>query len=305
MRNAGFAGLAGLFLGVVLALIANAIDTRARGADDVSTSVGLPLLARILLPPRRFRKHRRLAMLSDRPSEYAEAYRKLRTNLDFANLTAGARSIMVTSSVEEEGKTTTVSNLAVALAKAGRRVVLVDLDLRRPMVAAVFGFEGRPGVTDTVLGRVNLDEALEVVSFADSSNSRSKDGGGSSGLQILTAGTLPHDPAEFVGMPALADLVALLQDRADIVLLDTPPLLPVSDAMTMSAVVDAVVLVVKAGRLDRGMLAEAHRLLMTTPALKLGFVLTNSQAGDEYGYGSHYGGYESTAPGAAEKESLR
>jgi succinoglycan biosynthesis transport protein ExoP len=122
-------------------------------------------------------------------------------------------------------------------------------------------------------------------------------------LEVLPAGSIPPDPAEFVGTRTLADLLVRLHDHADVVLIDSPPLLPVSDAMTLCSTADAVILVARAGEVTRGMLAEVHRLLASVPATKLGFVLTNSQVDSRYGYGGYYGGYASaTQPSQAQTQ---
>ena len=302
-RNVAIGLVLGLLLGAGLALLANALDNRARSAEEMAAALGMALLARVPEPPRKLRRQNRLAMLNDKPGEAGEAYRKLRTNFDFANLTASARTVLVTSAIEKEGKSTTVSNLAVAMARGGRRVILVDLDLRRPFIDRLFGLEGRPGITEVVLGRVPLTHGLVNVALMgvtqhDQSDSGSVAPGAHGWLQVLPAGVIPPDPAEFVGAPALSGMLLQLRDLADIVLIDSPPLLPVSDAMTLSSAVDGLVLVARAGAVHRGMLTEVHRLLASVPATKLGFVLTNSQADSRYGYGGYYGGYTSPDPTA-------
>ena len=298
-RNVALGLVLGLVLGLGLAFLANALDNRARGAEDVADGLGMALLARIPEPPRRLRKKHQLAMLSEKPGEDGEAYRKLRTNFDFANLTAGATAVMVTSAIEKEGKSTTVSNLAIAMARSGRRVVLVDLDLRRPFIARFFGLEGRPGITETVLGSVTLSEATVSIPLTGVADSPHSSGDGRSAvdqgsLRVLPAGVIPPDPAEFVGTRGLVEVLAELRGQADVVLVDSPPLLPVSDAMTLSSAVDGVILVARDRALHFGMLVEVRRLLSSVPATKLGFVLTNAQADSRYGYGGYYGGYTST-----------
>ena len=239
--------LLGLVFGIGLAFLAHALDNRARSAEEVAAELGMALLARVPKPPRKLRRQHRLAMLTEKPGQAGEAYRKLRTNFDFANLTASARTVMVTSAVGQEGKSTTVSNLAVAMARGGRRVVLVDLDLRRPFVDRFFGLVGRPGITEAVLGRVPLSQALVNVKLPGvpgieqpSSNGNAADRA-PGWLQVLPAGIVPPDPAEFVGTRGLAEMLLQLRDPADVDLIDAPPLLPVSDAMTLSSAVDGVV----------------------------------------------------------------
>jgi tyrosine-protein kinase len=297
-RNVAIGLVLGLVLGLGLAFLANALDNRVRSAEEMAAVLGMALLARVPEPPRKLRRQNRLAMLDEKPGEAGEAYRKLRTNFDFANLTAAARTVLVTSAVEKEGKSTTVSNLAVAMARGGNRVILVDLDLRRPLIDRFFRLEGRPGITEVVLGRVPLTHALvnvKLMGGAEHGQSESLNAapGAHGWLQVMPAGISPPDPAEFVSAPALAGMLLQLRDLADIVLIDSPPLLPVSDAMTLTSAVDGLVLVARAGAVHGGMLTEVHRLLASVPAAKLGFVLTNSQADSRYGYGGYYGGYTS------------
>jgi tyrosine-protein kinase len=299
-RNVALGLLLGLVLGLGLTFLANALDNRARSAEVVAATLGMALLARVPEPPRKLRRKNHLAMLKDKPGEAGEAYRKLRTNFDFANLTASARTVLVTSAVEKEGKSTTVANLAIAMARGGKRVILIDLDLRRPILAEFFGLEGRPGITEAVLGRVSLSQALATVrlpgtSDRDQASSNGNAAGAHGWLQVLPSGILPPDPAEFVGTRGLAEMLVQLRELADVVLIDAPPLLPVSDAMTLSSGVDGVVLIARAGAVHHGMLSEVQRLLSSMPATKLGFVLTNSQADSKYGYGGYYGGYTSAA----------
>src|SRR4051794_4252432 len=164
-------GILGLVLGIVLGLglafLWEALDTRVRTAEEIGDKLGgLTLLARVPSPSKRVREEHRLVMLDDPTGTQAETFRMLRTNLDFVSLGREARTIMVTSAVEQEGKSTTIANLALAMARAGQRVVLVDLDLRRPYVDRFFGVTG-PGVTQVALGHVTLEEALAPIAIAE------------------------------------------------------------------------------------------------------------------------------------------
>jgi polysaccharide biosynthesis transport protein len=288
VRNVALAVFVGLILGVLLAFLRNALDTRIRSADEVASRLGLPLLARIPPPARKLRARNRLAMLDEPSSGGAEAFRMLRTNLDFVNLHGDARSLMVTSAIEGEGKSTTAANLAVALARAGRRVALVDLDLRQPALDRFFGLEGRFGFTDVVLGKVPLVEALAQVAVSDAAPIAAANGAPGGVLCVLPSGPLPPNPGEFVESPRGAELLHELRESFDVVIVDSPPLLHVGDAMTVSARVDAIVLVVRLDLLRRRMLDEIARLLQSSPAQKLGFAIAGAE-GDEAGYG--YGAY--------------
>ena len=281
----------GLMLGLAVAFLWHALDTRLRSADDVSHALGLTLLARLPMPPRRFRRRRGIATVAEPSGSFAEAFRLLRTNLEFVNLEAGARSIMFTSAIPEEGKSTTVANLATAFARAGRRVVAVDLDLRRPALDEFFELDGRPGLTNVVLGEVSLDEALAKVVVADRKE-RPSNGNGTgvlgATLEVLCAGSIPPNPGEFVALGAVRDLLADLGTRADLVLVDAPPLLHVGDAMVLSAAVDAVVVVTRLNYARRHTMQELRRVLEATPAEKLGFVVTGVSPEGEYGYSAYY-----------------
>ena len=293
VRN-GVLGLAlGLVLGIGLAFLWEALDTRVRTAQEISERLGLPLLARLAAPPKRLRKEDRLVMLAEPTGIQAEAFRMLRTNLEFTRLDRGARTIMITSALEREGKSTTAANLAVALARGGQRVHLVDLDLRRPCIDRFFDLDGRPGLTQIALGHTTLGEALTPIPLEATERQRiaaSPNGKGNpeGALLVLRSGPLPPDAGEFVATHALSEILEALRDTADTVIIDAPPLLHVGDAMALSTKVDAVLVVTRINVLRRGALSELHRLLDSIPAHKLGFIVTG--AGEEDGYGS-YGEY--------------
>jgi tyrosine-protein kinase len=290
-RNLAMGFGIGLVIGLVLVSLAEALDTRVRHSDDVSARLGLPLLTRIPIPPRSLRKASSLGMLSDESGVQTEAYRKLRINLDFANLSIKARTIMVTSATEQEGKSTTVANLAVALARAGRRVVLVDLDLRKPFLDRFFNLTGRPGLTDVALGHVTLDQALWSMPIPGADGSP-----GAGSLHVLPSGPMPPNPADLIESSVVSEMLLDLAERADVVLLDSAPLLPVSDGVVLSNKVDGMLVVVRASTVRRPVLMELQRVLAACPAAKLGFVLTGSDEADGYGYYG-YGGY--SAPTAS------
>jgi Mrp family chromosome partitioning ATPase len=298
VRN-GILGFAlGLVLGIGLAFLWEALDTRVRSAEEIGERLKLPLLGRLPAPPKRLRATNSLGMVADPNGVHAEAFRMLRTNVDFANLERGARTILITSAVEAEGKSTTAANLAVAFARSGKRVVLVDLDLRRPFVDKFFPVDGVPGITQVALGLADLDQALAPVAIAGpSKNARANGNGNGNGnghakiehtLQVVRSGPVPPDPGEFVATQKLAEILAELRDRADVVIVDAPPLLHLGDSITLSAKVDALLLVTRLNVVRRPMLHELHRVLETCPAAKLGFVLTGAHL--EEGYGG-YGGY--------------
>ena len=276
-RNGILGILLGLVLGLGIAFLWDALDTRVRTAQEVAEHLGGPaLLARVPAGSRRSRGRKQLSMLDDPSGLQAEAFRMLRTNLEFARLGRNVISIVVTSAIEEEGKSTTAANLAVALARGGQRVALVDLDLRRPAQAALFDVES-PGLTAVALGRASLYEAVVDV-----------DHGGAGRLLLLPSGPIPPAPGEFVATEAVRDILADLRDGADTVIIDAPPALRVGDAMTLSSRADAVLVVSRLGEVRRQMLADLARQLATVPTPVLGFVATGSVSGEvEYGYGAY------------------
>jgi polysaccharide biosynthesis transport protein len=292
LRNVIFGLAIGLVVGVLLAFFREALDTRARSADEVAERLNLPLLARLPAPHRRFRRQSRLPMLSDPNGAHAEGFRVLRTNLDFAILEAGAQTVMVSSPLEREQKSTTVANLGLAFARAGRRVVLVDADFRRPMLDTLFKLDGRPGLTDVAVGRGELEDALAAVAIPGldrpdpppatqgrPSGNGSIDAASHGRLYILPSGPLPADAGEFVARRAVTDVLEQLRVSADLVLVDAAPVLDGSSAIALSANVDALVVVIGVGDVRAELLAETRRFLDTSPGTKLGIIVTGGRGG--------------------------
>jgi capsular exopolysaccharide synthesis family protein len=296
--TAGLLGLGlGLLLGVGLAFTWDALDTRVRSPEELEEALGSPLLARLPEPPEALTATHRLVMRDTPHARGAEAFRLLRTNLEFLNLDRGARTIMMASAAEGEGKSTTLANLGVALVQGGHRVALVDLDLRRPGVDPFFGIERLPGLTNVALGHVDLEAALSRIDLATAGEAASANGSGRQGgiLEVLPAGPSPPHPAEFIATAAVAEILATLARRADFVLIDVPPLLSVVDAMVLSARVDAVILVARLGVVRRPMIKEIDRMLRNARARTLGFVVTGAtESDDDLGYMAY--GYLPAAP---------
>jgi polysaccharide biosynthesis transport protein len=286
VRDATLGVFLGLALGLALALLAEALDTRIRTVDELSERLGLPLIGTVPPLQRRMRRPTALGMLAEPESAFAEAFRMLRTNVDFANLDRHAKVVMITSSVEGEGKSTTASNLAVAYARTGRSVLLVDFDLRRPTIHTLFNLPQRPGVTDVALGYATFEQALTPIPLL-ARGPRTTAGTQEGKLQVLRSGLVPPDAGEFLASSAVDAMLSQLRARDALVLLDAPPLLQVGDAMTMTANVDAILLVARRKVVKRSMMRETRRLLDVAPADKLGLVVTDVAGEGGYGYASY------------------
>jgi succinoglycan biosynthesis transport protein ExoP len=304
-RNTVIGFILGLVLGIGLVFAREAFDTRIRSADQVAAELGLPLFGRLPRPDKDMRRHDQLTLLADPHGIHSEAYKKLRVSLDFANLDPQAQMLLITSAVAQEGKSTTAANLAVAMAAAGKNVILVDLDLRAPYLDRFFGLTGRPGITDVILGQATLDEALVPVvvpGAPDPGARRNGHGNEPSGslLHVLVAGEPPSDPSSLLASKALATLLTELRERADTIVIDTPPVLPVADTMGLTSQADAYIVVSKLDLVRRPMLHELRRELGTARALGLGVVVTDAESESGYGYGGYgYGGYGAPADQAA------
>jgi polysaccharide biosynthesis transport protein len=296
-RNALLALAVAIVLGVALAFFAEAMDTRVSDEEEIAEGVGLPVLARI--PPALSGKSEP-ALLVDPEGPEAEAFRMLRTKLEFANLDRQARSIMVTSAIDAEGKTTTAANLALVLAQAGNRVILCDLDAHNPQLAALLGVRETPGIVDVALHHATLQDAVVPVASGKSAVALVSTNGGSANasrsLQVLPFGTFVPDGGDVLRAKPVAELLASLRERADYVIVDAPPLLQVADALTLSTRVDALLLVARVSTVRRPMLREVHRMLEASTTTKLGLVLTGARPA-----AGSYGGYGRSAQAAAER----
>jgi capsular exopolysaccharide synthesis family protein len=264
----------GLLVGLLAAVVRELVDTSIKSPEDLSRTLTTPLLGTIAFD----KDAPQTPLVSDLGTHHprAEAIRVLRTNLQFVDIDGSSSVFVISSSVPGEGKSTTATNLAISMAEAGRRVVLVEGDLRRPKISDYLGIEGAVGLTTVLVGRVGLDQALQPAS--------------SPGLDVLTSGSLPPNPSEILQTQVMSDLVADLRGRYDVVLIDAPPLLPVTDAALLASISDGVLLVIRHGRTSREQVRSAAERLESVGARLVGVVLNMTPPrGGSYGYGYGYG----------------
>lgn len=275
-RNALFAGLAGLLLGLAAVFVVEYFDTSVTSAADLARITPVPVLAAV---PVARPSDRRPVALSDPDSPAGEIYRTLRTNLGLLGVDHPLTVIQITSSVAGEGKTTTAGNLAVMCARAGGRTLVVDADLRRPQLHTSFGIADHPGLADVLLGGEVADAITTVALTPDAS------------LDVLPCGALPPNPSEMLSGQRMRTLLAELAGRYDHVILDSPPILPVADSLTLTAASDGVLVVVEAGRTTASTVRNCLQRLEGIRAPVVGLVLNRAHvARGDYGYEAYVAG---------------
>lgn len=279
--------LVGLALGVGIAVLRETLDNRVRVETDVEKISDKPVVGGIAFDSKA--SERPLIVQVDPRSPRAESFRTLRTNLQFLDLGTGSRTFVMTSSMQSEGKSTTVANLAIALDSAGFKVILIDADLRRPRVSEYMDVDGSAGLTDVLIGRAGLEDVAHPW--------------GRGNLVVLPAGQIPPNPSELLGSKAMQDLIGTLEDQFDYVLFDAPPLLPVTDAAILSKKASGAILAVASGKTHKGQLAAAVSSLENVGAPIAGFVITmmplkgpGAYGYGRYGYGYGYGLDETEPP---------
>ena len=275
--------LAGIMASAGLAWLLEYIDYTVRSPEELDSHYGIPTQGAIGVMTARNDKQDRstslVTMLEPR-SPIAEAFRALRTSVRMANAVRPIRSLLITSSGPGEGKTFVITNLAVSLAQEGKRVILVDVDLRRPQVHKVFGMQAEPGFTNWATDpRLTMEQMLKPTAVPN--------------LQILTCGTIPPNPSEMLSSPRAAEIFQTLKENADIVLFDTPPAATVTDAVILASQVDGVLQVVRAGTTRIDLIQRCKVLLERADAHLLGPILNAVQTSDLGYYANYYyyGGY--------------
>ncbi|WP_040598421.1 polysaccharide biosynthesis tyrosine autokinase [Patulibacter medicamentivorans] len=285
VRNGVLGLFVGLLVGLAGAFLRDTVDTRVRSGDEAEQELGVPILSRVPRPSGGRVGDGQLTMLSELGGAAAEAFRILRTNINFGLTTHRARTVMVTSSTQGEGKSTTIANLAVATALSGRRVAIVDLDLRRPTLASMFGASSGRGLTGVAIGDATLEEALIEVDLPAPSGGIGQPEGR---LWLLPSGPTPPDPGDFVGAEPVREIVKRLREDFDVVFLDAPPLIAVSDTAVVAEYADALFLCVRLGVARRPLLRELARALERLRLPVLGQVITGAEVDDALSYQSYY-----------------
>lgn len=222
---------------------------------------------------------RQLITLSNPRSPISESYRSLRTNIDYSAIDEKIQVIMVSSAGPGEGKTTTITNLAITYAQSERKVILIDADLRKPTAHHNFSISNRWGLSSVLSQQCTLEESIQSSSVP--------------GLDVITSGTIPPNPAEMLGSNRMNAVIQQLRDMYDIILIDTPPLLAVTDAQIVATKSDGAIMVVDQGRVKRDIAKKAIQNLQTVNARILGVVLNNvKRKANEESYYYYYGAKE-------------
>ncbi len=282
----------GLLIVAAIAFVAEQLDDSIKDPDTVREVANLNTLGTIarMKGGRDRSEIYQLATLLYPRSGAAEAYRTLRSSVEFTSVDAPIRTVLVTSAAPGEGKTVTAANLAVVFAQAGRKVLLVDADLRKPGVHTMFNLGNARGLTTMLRGDAVRPDAVTQATEEDN-------------LRVLTTGPLPPNPAELLGSHRMQAVVGLLKESADLVIFDSPPLQAVTDSALLSAFADGTLLVVDAGRSRGRAVRSASELLVRAGANVLGVVL-NRMPGKTYDpYGEVYG--ENHGPGGSAKQRVR
>jgi capsular exopolysaccharide synthesis family protein len=285
-RNLALGVVLGLLLGLGLALLRDLLDTTIKSEKDCQEVTDTTVIGGIAFDPDASKNP--LIVQADPHGPRAEAFRTLRTNLQFVDAANHPRSIVFTSSVPSEGKTTTTANLALTMAAGGARICVIEGDLRRPRLLEYMGMDGSVGLTNVLIGQVELADVVQQ--FAETS------------VYVIGAGSVPPNPSELLGSSAMIATLRELESRFDVVVIDTPPLLPVTDAAVLSTIAGGTVVIVGAGRVDRDHLAKSLQSLDAVKGRVLGLVLNMIPATSSDAYYNYRDGY---APEARSDRSPR
>ena len=273
LRNLALAGVLGLLLGVGLAVARELLDTTVKSGDDIAEITDASLLGNIFADSD---ARRPPADVLATATPWAEAFRVLRTSMQYIEVDHDQKVVVLTSSLPGEGKSTTAVNLALTMTQTGHSVVLVEADLRRPRIADYLSLDSTIGTTTVLIGKVSVEDAMQTYGDTD--------------LDVLTCGPIPPNPSELLQSHAMEKMLTDLRSRYDVIILDAPPLLPVTDAALLATRADGAVVVVRHGRTTRDQLTHALERLEAVDSKALGLVMNmtparKSQSGYGYGYG--------------------
>jgi capsular exopolysaccharide synthesis family protein len=279
-QNLLIAGALGLVLGLLAAFLRDHFDRSLRTRDEIERAFAAPVIGQI--PRLRKGAAERPRMLWDENGEFAEAFRGLRANLEYLGVRRPLRSVLVTSAIPNQGKTTVSANLATAVAESGASVALIEADLRRPALSAAFGLAPRtPGLTSVLIGSKQLGAAATEIELPPLQGAPDR------AISLLPSGPLPPNPSELVASARMSKLMEGMTDLFDMVILDTPPILPVADTLALAKLVDGVIVVVKSSAATRDDAREVKALVERLELPLVGIVVS------EVAVRSAYGAYDS------------
>ena len=294
----------GLFAGIGLAFLLEQFDTSIRKPDEVAAALRMPILGRIPRISSKLLGDSALVTMRHPEGHIAEAFRMVRTNLDFMAVDNDVRSLLVTSCMKSEGKSVAVANLAISMALAGKKVVVVDADMRRPRQHKLFGLDNEMGLSTVATGRTDLMEAMVRVDVSPTQDGAGAAKAAASGadftawvegsealsrMYVLPSGPIPPNPGEIVSSKRFATIIESLEAEADLVIVDTPAMLAVGDTSAIAARVDGIVFLVDLKRIKKPQLSTAADQLVRLPAKMLGTVVRmHGTRGSHYYYSPYY-----------------
>jgi tyrosine-protein kinase Etk/Wzc len=286
--NALLGLILGLSLGLSMAFVVEYLDDSIKTWDDIKDGIDLPLLGSIpsileSSPIQKYRNTREMEWFSlesrllthyEPRSPIAESYRNIRTNIQYFDLSREMKTILFTSPNPKEGKSTTVSNLAITLAQQDQKVLLIDCDLRKPILDHIFYQKREPGLTNVLMGQAGISIAVHPTKVDN--------------LSLLSCGSIPPNPSELLSSSRMRDLLTRLKDEYDFILVDSPPVLAVTDASILSTEVSGVILVVRSRTTSPDMVEEARDRLFNVGARVIGVVLNDLDLERHYGKYARY-----------------
>ena len=291
IRSTIFGGLMGLLLGLGLAFVRNSLDRRLRDSNEIQETLDLPVVGMVrieALGNAAYVPNGRGPMTD----QDVESFRILRTNIEFLDVDTPIKSVLVTSPLPEEGKSTVAASLAAANAAAGKRTLLVECDLRRPSLPERLSINRSPGLSDYLAGQSGAREILQIVTLSEGGAAPNGKPGqvaaapaAAGKLVVIAAGSQSVRPAELLGSQRFRDFLAQVTAAYDIVILDTPPLLSVSDTLEIVPLVDSVLVCIRADQTTRDQARAVKAALAHLPERTTGIVVTGLKPGREHDYG--------------------